>query len=78
MELVVDPEKRGQGRGSKLLKELFENEDILGFSVAYGEAVIFRKNVASQRAFENAGFRYHHTHPDGDDLIFAYKQNLER
>ena len=28
--------------------------------------------------FENAGFRYHHTHPDGDDLIFAYKQNLER
>jgi GNAT superfamily N-acetyltransferase len=78
MELVVDPEKRGKGRGTKMLKELLGNEGILGFSVAYGEAVIFRKNVASQRAFENAGFRYHHTHPDGDDLIFAYKQNLER
>ena len=75
MELVVAPEKRGKGRGSQLLKELLHNEKILGFPVCHSEAVIFRNNVASQRAFENAGFRYHHTHPDGDDLIFAYKDS---
>ena len=72
MELVVAPEKRGQGRGSKLLRELLENEEILGFSIAYGEAVIFLNNVASQKAFEKAGFRYHHTHEDGDAVIYIY------
>lgn len=72
MELVVAPEKRGQGRGSKLLRELLENEEILGFSIVYGEAVIFLNNVASQKAFEKAGFRYHHTHEDGDAVIYIY------
>ena len=72
MELVVAPEKRGQGRGTKMLKELLENEEILGFSVGYSEAVIFLSNIASQKAFQKAGFRYHHTHPDGDAVICVY------
>lgn len=73
--MVVAPEKRGQGRGAKLLKELLENKEILGFPIAYGEAVIFLSNVASQKAFEKAGFRYHHTHEDGDAVIYTYSRD---
>ena len=68
MEIVVKPEKRGQGKGSKLIKELLDREDIVGFSVHKSEAVIFPSNIASQKAFEKAGYRYHHTHKDGDAL----------
>lgn len=73
MELVVKPEKRGRGIGSRLLKELLAREEILGFSIQKGEAVIFPGNIASQKAFEKAGFRYHHTHPDGDALYYVYE-----
>jgi ribosomal protein S18 acetylase RimI-like enzyme len=74
MEIVVDPEKRGQGIGRKLLKELLAREDIIGFSIVKSEAVIFPTNIASQKAFTNAGFRYHHTHEAGDALYYAYKK----
>lgn len=74
MEIVVDPEKRGQGIGRKLLKELLAREDIIGFSIVKSEAVIFTTNIASQKAFTNAGFRYHHTHEAGDALYYAYKK----
>lgn len=74
MEIVVDPEKRGQGIGRKLLKELLESEKILGFTIQKSEAVIFPTNIASQKAFTNAGFRYHHTHEAGDALYYAYKK----
>ena len=76
MELVIAPEKRGQGRGTKLLQALLANEEILGFVICDSEAVIYLSNIASQKAFEKAGFRYHHTHADGDALIFVYKRNL--
>lgn len=72
MEIVVDPEKRGQGIGTKLLKELLEEKEIIGFSIGKSEAIIFPDNIASQKAFVNAGFRYHHTHEDGDALYYAY------
>ncbi len=74
MEIVVDPEKRGQGIGRKLLKELLAREDIIGFSIVKSEAVIFPTNIASQKAFTNAGFWYHHTHEAGDALYYAYKK----
>ena len=73
MEILVDPAKRGQGYGAKLLKELITVEEIIGFAIQKSEAVIFLNNIASQKAFENAGFRYHHTHPDGDALYYVYE-----
>lgn len=72
MEIVVAPEKRGQGIGTKLLKELLEGKEIIGFSIEQCEAIIFLNNVASQKVFANAGFRYHHTHEDGDALYYTY------
>lgn len=73
MEIVVAPEKRGQGRGSKLLRELLENEEILGFAVQKSEAVIFPGNIASQKAFERAGFWNHHTYEDGSAMLYVYE-----
>lgn len=73
MEIVVAPEKRGQGSGSKLIKELLDNEeDIIGVAVHKSEAIIYPSNIASQKAFENAGFKYQSTHPDGDAMIYVY------
>ena len=74
MEMVVAPEKRGQGRGSKLLKELLEREDILGFAIQECEAVIYPDNIASQNAFENAGFQYHHSYKDeyGESMQYVF------
>lgn len=73
MEIIVKPEKRGQGCGAALLKELLENEKIAGFPIHKSEAVIFPDNIASQKAFEKAGYRYHHTHEDGDAVIYHYE-----
>lgn len=64
MEVLVAPEKRGKGKGTKLLKELLASEEILGFAIRKSEAVIYPDNAASQKAFENAGFIYHHSHAD--------------
>lgn len=33
MEIVVDPQKRGRGVGSKLLKELLNSKEIIGFVI---------------------------------------------
>lgn len=74
MELVVKPEKRGRGIGTRLLKELLEREEILGFSIGKSEAVIYPDNAASRRAFEHAGFRYHHTHENGTSLRYVYEK----
>ena len=72
MEIVVEPEKRGQGIGTKLLKELLASEEIIGFAIQKSEAVIFTGNIASQKAFENAGFQYHHTEEDEDGTSISY------
>ena len=73
MEIVVDPEMRGHGIGTKLLKELLAGEEIIGFAIHKSEAVIFPDNKASQKAFENAGFHYHHTHEDGRSMSYLYE-----
>ncbi len=72
MEIVIEPEKRGQGKGSKLLKELLESEEIIGFAIHESEAVIYPSSIASQKAFEKAGFQYHHTHEDQDGVSMHY------
>ena len=76
MEIVVAPEKRGQGMGTKLLKELLEEKEIIGTGIQKSEAVIFPGNVASQKAFENAGFQYHHTHEDGSSMLYVYDRSF--
>jgi RimJ/RimL family protein N-acetyltransferase len=77
METVVAPKKRGQGKGSKLLKEILESKEILGFTVRKGEAVIYPNNIASQRAFVKAGFQYHHTDEDGDAMYYSYERKSD-
>lgn len=74
MEIVVAPEKRGQGRGAKLLQELLKCEEILGFAIQKAEAVIFPDNIASQRAFEKAGFFRHHIYEDGSAMLYVYEK----
>lgn len=75
MEVLIAPEKRGLGKGSKLLKELLSSKEIIGFAIQTSEAVIYSNNTASQRAFENAGFKYHHCHSDenGDSMYYVYE-----
>ena len=69
MEILMKPEKRGQGIGTELLKAFLES-----FAVQKSAAVIFPDNIASQKAFENAGFRYHHSHEDGTAMYFVYER----
>ena len=76
METLVAPEKRGQGMGSKLIKELLANsKTIISIDIEKAEAIIFPSNIASQKAFEKAGFKYHHTHEDGDAMTYVYEVN---
>ncbi len=76
MQIVVAPEKRGQGIGTKLLKELLESSEILGASIHKSEAVIYPDNIASQKAFENAGFQHFRTHEDenGKSMYYIYER----
>ena len=79
MEVLLAPEKRGQGKGSTLIKELICNEEIVGFSEQNWEAAIYPRNIASRMAFENAGFRYSGNRKDenGDSMSYTYKGNPE-
>ena len=72
MEMLVAPEFRGRGRGTKLLRQLLGSDKVLGFPIPKCEAVIFPNNVASQRAFEKAGFSCFHVHAAGTALYYAY------
>lgn len=78
MEIVVDPQRRGRGIGSKLLKELLGSKEIIGFAIQKSEAVIFPNNIASKKAFENAGYQYHHTHEDGTALYYIYESSSKQ
>lgn len=75
MEVLISPDKRGQGKGTALIKELLNNEEIIGFTIQKCEAVIYPSNIASQKAFEKAGFKYHNNHKDenGDSLHYIYE-----
>ena len=72
-ELLIDPVKRGNGYGSAALKELLEKSgDILDKRFVSAKAVIYPDNIASQKAFEKAGFRFESAHPDGDAWYYRY------
>ena len=74
MELIINKEKRHKGYGYKVLKELLDNsEKIIREKINYAEAVIFLKNIASQKCFEKAGF-VKELHPDGDCYVYKYKK----
>ncbi len=76
MEVFVSPEKRWQGIGSKMIIELLMNaRSIVGVDINRAEAIIYPSNTASQKAFEKAGFIYHHTHEDGDAMTYVYNKN---
>lgn len=77
MEIVVAAELRGHGIGTRLLSELLESEEIVGFVIQKSEAVIFPTNTASQKAFENAGFQYHHTCEDGNSMLYVYDRGSQ-
>ena len=77
MEFVVAPQKRGRGIGTTLLKEFLGNEEIVGFVIPKSEAVIFPHNIASQKAFENAGYQHHHTYEDGTAMYYVYESSSE-
>ena len=74
MEIIVTPEVRGHGMGSKAIKELINNAKvIIGMDIQKADAIIFPSNIASQKAFEKADFKYHHTHEDGDAMTYVYE-----
>lgn len=74
MELIINKEKRHKGYGYRVLKELLDNSNkIIKEKINYAEAVIFLKNIASQKCFEKAGF-VKELHPDGDCYEFKYKK----
>ena len=74
MEVVVATQHRGRGIGTKLLKELLNSNEIIGCTVQKSEAVIFSSNLASQRAFEKAGYRYQYTYEDGTAMIYSFQR----
>lgn len=75
METLVAPKMRGKGKGTKVLKELLENsKSIIGIDIHKAEAVIFLSNKASQKAFENVGFKHESTHEDGDAMNYVYEK----
>lgn len=62
-EILVAPQRRGQGVGAQILRELIALADgWTGEKTKKFQAVIFAKNVPSQRAFEKAGFAFAYEH----------------
>ncbi len=76
-EFIVRPDKRGRHLGSDILKELLiHSKNIIGSEIKHATAVIYPNNVASKKAFENAGFVFQSSHPDGDAWNYRfYKSN---
>jgi len=75
-EYIVNPQKRGQGYGSSALTELLTfGTEIIGHEIFSADAVIYPPNIASQKAFEKAGFVFDHVHPDGDVWYYHYKKS---
>ncbi len=73
-EYLVSPDKRGQGYGAAVLKELLDNTDsLLNIKASLAKAVIFPNNIASRKAFERAGFVLASKHPDGDAVNYEYR-----
>ena len=73
MELVIRPEMRCHGIAPRVLSDLLKSGHILPFPVCKSEAVIFPGNIASQKAFEKAGYHYHSTHEDGQSVLYIFE-----
>ena len=72
-EYIISPNKRGKGIGTAALSELLVHaKTILGIKIEKAQAVIFPNNIASQKAFEKAGFVFCAEHPDGDAWYYEY------
>ncbi len=70
-ELIIAPELRRKGYGSKVLNTLILSiASIIGRNFDTAKAVIFPSNLASQRCFEKAGFKKVGMHPDGDAVYY--------
>lgn len=62
-EILVAPQRRSQGVGERILRELIALADgWTGEKTEKFQAVIFEKNTPSQRAFEKAGFVFAYAH----------------
>lgn len=73
-EIVVAPQLRGQGYGTRILRDLTGYADeLLGEKVGKICAVIFPNNLASQRAFAKAGFVFDVAHEDAAAWNYVYK-----
>ncbi len=56
---VVAPCKRGKDYGSAIISELVQRcAELIGTHMTVAEAAVFPKNIASQKAFEKAGFAF--------------------
>ena len=74
-EFIIRPDKRGKGIGTTALSELIVNgKEILGIEIEKARSVIYPNNIASQKAFEKAGFVFSSAHPDGDAWYYEYKR----
>lgn len=74
-EIVVDPLLRGQGKGSRIIIDLLEySDELIGGKIDRYTAVIYPDNIASQKAFEKAGFRFDYAHKDGDAWYYTYAE----
>lgn len=73
-EIVVAPQFRGRGYGTRILQDLIAHSgELLGEKVDKISAVIFPANVASQRAFEKAGFVCDYAHENETALHYVYQ-----
>lgn len=72
-EIVVAPQYRGKGYGTRILRELVTHGDeLLGEKVAKICAVVFPNNLPSQRAFTKVGFAFESAHEDGTSWNYVY------
>lgn len=75
-EIVVAPLHRGNGIGTRILRELVSHADeLLGEQADRFCAVIFPENLPSQRAFENAGFVFESAHDDGTSWNYVLRMD---
>lgn len=72
-EIIISSSHRGNGIGSAAIREWIDfSNSIIGVSCEKAKAVIFPNNIASQKAFEKAGFKFVSAHPDGDAWYYEY------
>ena len=70
-EIVVAPQQRGKGYGTQILRELISLLDPLtGEKTEKVRAVVFSRNLPSQRAFTKAGFVFDYAEDGSWNYIY--------